>query len=136
MFDLYLSDGYGTSLGGQIELTSSGSCDGEEITWNMAQLSYIDKGWNKVALSFADADAWMNNVDLTQIDTFRIYDFVVAGDYVEMIVDNICVGTYDEAVELGFLTPAEETDYADNDVHISEIEMNKENRERHYADLI
>ncbi len=110
MFWLYMSDGYGTSLAGQIELTSSGAPDVEEISWSMAELSYIETGWNAVALPFASATTWMADTDTTAIDCFRIYDFVVTGEEVEMRIDNLCVGSYDDAVELGFIIPEEETD--------------------------
>ncbi len=110
MFDIYFSDGYGTSLGGQIELTSGHASDVEEISWSMAELSYIETGWNKVALSLETASTWMDDADLSQIDTFRIYDFVVAGEPVEIRIDNICFGTKAEAIELGYLAAEEEVE--------------------------
>ncbi len=112
MFWLYLSDGYGTSLGGQIEITSGGAPDVEEISWSMAELSYVQDGWNPVALPLSTASTWMDGSDLSAINSFRLYDFVVAGEEVEIRIDQLGFGTYEDAVELGFIVAEEETEEA------------------------
>lgn len=107
MFWLYTSDSEGTSHTGQIELTSSGSPDSQEITWYVADLSNLQTGWNKIALPISTADK-MSDVDFTKINMFRIYDFTVSADApVELRVDNLCVGSESEAIEAGFLSKTE-----------------------------
>ncbi len=109
MFWFYTSDRIGTQYTGQIELTSSGASDAEEITWSMEDLGKIKTGWNKVALPFYWANI-MSSTDLTAINFFRIYDFVMSqDDVIEFRVDNICVGTREEAIAAGFLEEEEST---------------------------
>ncbi len=105
MFWLYTGDVFGTLYTGQIELTSSGTSDSEELTWSMSVLkNKLQNGWNKVALPLSDAQK-MSDADLSAINFFRIYDFVaIPEEPAEFRIDNVWVGTKEEALEEGFLT--------------------------------
>ena len=110
MFWFYTSDHLGTQFTGQIELTSSGASDVEELTWSMSDIKRkINNGWNKIALPISSAQK-MSDTDLSAINFFRIYDFVISeDDAIEFRVDNVCVGTKDEAIAAGFITEEEIT---------------------------
>jgi hypothetical protein len=60
--------------GGQIELTSGGSCDINEMTWELGG-RITENGWNEIWLpiSFAETKATGGNVDLTAVNFLRLY---------------------------------------------------------------
>ena len=60
--------------GGQIELTSGGTCDVNEMTWELGGL-ITENGWNEfwLPISFESAKATGGKVDLTAVNFMRIY---------------------------------------------------------------
>lgn len=59
---------------GQIELTSSGNSDANELAWGLGSLN-LSPGWNTVYLPFAKA-AKIGSFDDTSVNYFRIYNLV------------------------------------------------------------
>ena len=60
----------------QIELTSSGTYDKEEIHWDMTKFT-LNTGWNTLYLPFSEAEAQddgVNKFDITAINYFRFYN--------------------------------------------------------------
>jgi hypothetical protein len=87
-FDLYISDisllGQGDA---QLEITSSGGPDRNEIGWNVRELS-LNSGWNKMELSLSRASHGGNDVNFKAINFFRLYHTNLFGPIVAKI-DNI-----------------------------------------------
>ena len=74
---------------GQIEITSSGTCDVNESNWNVDQ--YITKtGWNEIWLDISTAGSTGGEADLTRIHFFRIY---IENSSATFYIDNIEVVT-------------------------------------------
>jgi len=71
---IYVSDVSAFSAGGQIEISSSGKNDQDELNWSVKDLN-LSNGWNKVHLAIADAGK-MGEPDLSAINFFRFYQFV------------------------------------------------------------
>lgn len=58
---------------GQIELTSSGDCDKQEVSWNVPKLG-LKSGWNDVRLLISNPDSETNpGLNLANINYFRFY---------------------------------------------------------------
>ena len=55
----------------QVEISSSGKADANELNW---QLPNLVDGWNKVDLKLTDANAVGGDIDLRNINWFRIYN--------------------------------------------------------------
>ena len=72
-FWLYISDVSLYDHIGQIEITSSGSFDVDEYSWNMNNI-FLKNGWNYMVLPFATASK-NGTPDLSAINFFRIYGF-------------------------------------------------------------
>ena len=71
-FYLYCSDISKIGTEGQIEITSSGTCDVNEYNWYLTQ--YVTKtGWNDVWLDLSGAGTTGGVADLTSINYLRIY---------------------------------------------------------------
>lgn len=99
-FDLYVSDAASViakNTSGQIELTSSGKADSQEIAWRVSTLNQtLQDGWNEVALKFSEAAitgplSSEMPIDLAGVNFFRIY---MNGTYPEgfyILVDNLRV---------------------------------------------
>ncbi len=87
-FYVYCSDI--TKMGyGQIEITSSSNCDVNEANWNIDQ--YITKtGWNEIWLEFNTAGSTGGEVDLSNVNYFRIY---ILDSTATFYIDNIEVLT-------------------------------------------
>ncbi|MBR4282979.1 MAG: hypothetical protein IKT35_04615, partial [Clostridia bacterium] len=73
-FQFYISD-VSAIKNGQIEITSSGKPDANEINWTTSQLS-LKNGWNVVYLDFADSNIKGDALSLTGINYMRIYMFL------------------------------------------------------------
>lgn len=60
---------------GQVEISSSGSYDVDEISWDFAArvLPQLSDGWNFVTLKLDGTSNVLGNPDLASIDFFRIY---------------------------------------------------------------
>ena len=88
-FDLYIQDIslVSTSDPHQIELSSSGGPDVNEIHWTLPKAGALKNGWNKIELNMANADD-DNGVDLSAVNWFRFYHTTAPGSVVFKI-DNI-----------------------------------------------
>ena len=62
-----------------MELTSSGTCDEEEISWRMADIlaQCTENGWNAIRLSLSNPTGRQGRIDLSRVNYFRWY-FVLA----------------------------------------------------------
>lgn len=71
------------SSGGQIELTSSGNCDVEELGFSRGFAWELDEGWNylKVSLDSGYSDGKYDN---TKLSYFRLYSFVTDDSVIEL----------------------------------------------------
>lgn len=65
---------------GQMELTSSGEPDKEELTWMIVPSNLnLKAGWNQIVLKFKDAGTTGGAINLNAIKFFRLYMFPKAG---------------------------------------------------------
>ncbi len=89
-FDLYISDVslFNWDWPGQIEITSSGNPDSQELHWNFTGQLRLRNGWNRVVLKLSEAEISGGNIDLSAINFFRIYHLEVQGP-VEIKIDNM-----------------------------------------------
>ncbi|MDR0698661.1 MAG: DUF3823 domain-containing protein [Tannerella sp.] len=89
-FDLYISDVsvFDWTWSGQIELTSSGNPDSQELHWNFTSERRLQNGWNKVVLKLSEAEETGGRLDLSAVNFFRIYHLVVNGP-VDIKIDNM-----------------------------------------------
>lgn len=72
---------------GRIEISSSGTCDKDEYSWDLGDLG-LEKGWNWVALPFIDAKVYgMPNADA--LNYFRMYQS--AQQIIKMRIDSISI---------------------------------------------
>jgi hypothetical protein len=88
-FYLYISDAsvINWEWPGQIEITSSGNPDSQELHWNFMSQLRLKNGWNKVVLKLSEAEVTGGNIDLEAINFFRIYNLDVSGPVVIKIDD-------------------------------------------------
>ncbi len=70
-FSLYCSDVNNVGIG-QIEISSSGTCDKNELNWSFEQ-NITKSGWNDVYLPISGAGTTGGAIDLTKVNYFRIY---------------------------------------------------------------
>ena len=84
-------DGRAHVNGGQIELSSSGKCDVQELSWNAS--TYVTKrGWNELKLSFANATMHSGEpFDPSRLNYFRIYLQTTDGSVPKVYLDDIYV---------------------------------------------
>ncbi len=93
-FDLYIADGAqieGLKTDNSfLELTSSGSCDHQEIAWNISKILGDDakEGWNHVTLYFAEAEVTDGEIDLSAVNYMRFFN-VSNAHTTEGFIDNI-----------------------------------------------
>lgn len=89
-FDLYISDPsvFNWDWPGQIELTSSGQPDQQELNWNFTSQLRLRNEWNILVLKLSDANVSGGNIDLSAVNFFRIYHLDVNGP-VEIKIDNM-----------------------------------------------
>lgn len=88
-FWIYCTDISEIGSVGQIEITSSGTCDINEYNWNV--MSYVTKtGWNEVWLDLSGAGTTGGSADLTNINFMRIYFLDATASF---YIDNIEVVT-------------------------------------------
>lgn len=68
---LYVSDTSLLGTDGQLEITSSGTFDTDEYSWDLTSLQLVN-GWNHLNLRMKNADK-IGNPDLSAINFFRLY---------------------------------------------------------------
>ncbi|MBP3237190.1 MAG: DUF3823 domain-containing protein [Bacteroidales bacterium] len=74
-FDLYISDTNALNLDsgdGQIEISSSGTCDQQELNWVFKSTLRLQNGWNHLSLKLSDAGS-SGNINLSSVNWFRLY---------------------------------------------------------------
>lgn len=76
---------------GQLELTSSGTCDQEETSWNISK-NMLKDGWNTLYLSFESPGE--NAANLKAINYVRVYIHITGKN--KVMLDELSVGTDDE----------------------------------------
>ena len=79
-FKWYISDiSKLKNAAGQLEISSSGANDVNELAWTTNFISYCKSGWNDVTLDLHNASATGGVIDLTKINWIRFYNetFVV-----------------------------------------------------------
>lgn len=76
-FWLYIDDidsfNGGSNTDGQFELTSSGECDKEELSWLMEDENWVT-GWNHVIWTLDDANG--NDLNFSAVNFIRVYKFM------------------------------------------------------------
>jgi len=73
-FKMYVSDVTTFSGSGQFELTSSGKCDNQEISWSVGDVAKcLHNGWNDVVLDF-NRSSWSDEFNPENVNFFRFYD--------------------------------------------------------------
>src|SRR5665647_2897923 len=89
-FNMYISDVSVVNWNwpGQIEITSSGNPDSQELHWNFNSQLRLANGWNKVVLKLSEAEVSGGNLNLKAINFFRIYNLDVKGP-VDIKIDNM-----------------------------------------------
>jgi len=75
-FKMYISDVDAfQNCSGQIEISSSGTCDKEETCWLVNKIApCLHNGWNDIVLDFSRADAWASDFNPANINWFRFYE--------------------------------------------------------------
>lgn len=71
---------------GQIELTSSGTCDSNEINWSFSQ-AIKNQGWNDVYLALPSSGTTGGEIDLSKLNYLRIYVLNCASS--DLYIDSI-----------------------------------------------
>ncbi|OQB30698.1 MAG: hypothetical protein BWY08_01059 [Bacteroidetes bacterium ADurb.Bin174] len=89
-FYLYISDvsAINWDWPGQIEITSSGNPDSQELHWNFMSQLRLKNGWNKVVLKLSEGEETGGKIDLSRVNFFRIYHLDVNGP-VEIKIDHL-----------------------------------------------
>lgn len=90
-FDMYVSDAEALQLtAGQIEITSSGKADSQEIGWNLPGcLSGLQTGWNHIELALSDGVIKGGEFNPDNVNWFRFY---ASGKYLKdcyIKIDNL-----------------------------------------------
>jgi hypothetical protein len=86
-FWLYISKA--TTLGGQIEISSSGDADQQEYNWDPATIKNLKPGaWTEVKLNIRDAAISNGPVNLAAINFFRMY-LETGEDGIDIGIDGI-----------------------------------------------
>ncbi len=88
---VWITDASLLTWGGQIELTSSGTCDQQELAWSPAVFITHD-GWNDIYLPFETALENGGSFDPTRANFFRLFlNFGAASSECDVVVDNVFV---------------------------------------------
>ena len=89
-FYIYCSDISKLGDQGQVEITSSGTCDKNEYNWNISQC-ITQTGWNEVWLDLFSAGVTGGEADLSAINYLRIYTLNSSAtfyiDCIEVVTD-------------------------------------------------
>jgi hypothetical protein len=87
-FYLYVDDVSVFGAGeGSIEITSSGTSDQQEISWNFSQMNLVN-GWNRVELKLSEAVQYDGDANIHALNFFRMYCLTVQRN-VSMNIDCI-----------------------------------------------
>lgn len=84
---VWVSDVSAMSIG-QIEITSGGDCDKNELSWNTN--TYLKKsGWNELYLPLSDAGITGGAFNAKSMNYMRIYIFPKEGKTINYYLDDI-----------------------------------------------
>ena len=89
-FRLYVDDAdkFNAGSGGQIEISSSGKADNNELSWRFSEIDKLETGWNTLDLQLSKANKVGGDIDLSAVNWFRIYQGSLKGD-ITLKLDNI-----------------------------------------------
>jgi hypothetical protein len=90
---IYIEDAEKLTGNGQLELTSSGTCDVEETSWSLTK-EMFKNGWNELTLSVFNAD--MDTANLSAINYIRFYEFTDGQN--SWSIDDLAFGAREEFV--------------------------------------
>ncbi len=105
-FDLYVSDAAAlaedqSNYGLQIEITSAGRCDAEELEWELqAGCGILKDGWNHVRLPIPKGGT--ANIDMRRINFFRLHLLNLKScrdDLLVVMLDNVYLSFFDDNVD-------------------------------------
>ncbi len=74
--DIYISDASAVNWDNgdaNIEISSSGKPDQQELAWPLRSSLRLTNGWNRLSLKLSEANATGGNIDLTKVNFIRIY---------------------------------------------------------------
>ncbi len=102
-FSLYVEDAE-KFVGGEMELSSSGNCDVQEMNWSPTK--YITKqGWNEVYLPLNDTKSVASDFNPAKVNFVRLFMMTADGNYGNYYIDDVyfCMGApeEDEGNEVG-----------------------------------
>jgi hypothetical protein len=72
----------------QIEISSSGTYDKNELNWGWTHLN-LKTGWNELTLPFSAAKLEGGQIDLSRINYFRFFSHRFVGSPLVVKIDNI-----------------------------------------------
>ena len=84
-------------VSGEMELTSSGNCDKQELNWSPTK--YITKqGWNEVYFPLSDTKSVASDFNPQKVNFIRLFMMTADGNYGNYYIDDIyfCMGTVEE----------------------------------------
>lgn len=87
-FSIFISDINTITSEGQLEISSSGKPDDQELSWPISALS-LKNGWNEVALKLSTAGATNGAIDYAKINFLRMYAFPKDGAATIFKLDNL-----------------------------------------------
>lgn len=87
-FSLYISDVNSVTGVGQLEISSSGKNDQNELFWGFSALG-LKNGWNRVALKVSAGSSTGGAIDFTKINFMRLYIFAKNGASTTFRLDNM-----------------------------------------------
>jgi hypothetical protein len=67
------------TAGGNIEISSSGTCDINELSWGVP-LTGLKDGWNELDLKLSQSAITDGRTDLSAVNFFRIYHHGIKND--------------------------------------------------------
>ena len=87
-FWLYIEDNEKLSSG-QMELSSAGKADVQELAWFSASIGAVKQGWNEIVLPLFEADRTPADFDPTKVTWMRLYLIMEDGNYGNYYIDDI-----------------------------------------------
>lgn len=91
-FWLYLSDAsqFKRGVDGEFEISSSRTCDNEEIHWRFMDMNtdLLNDGWNKMDLKLSEGETSGKSINLNGLNWFRMYSRGI-NDNIEVRIDDM-----------------------------------------------
>ena len=73
----------------ELEITSSGDCDKQELNWQIEHFKGLKRGWNEIVLPFADASAVWEDFDPSKANFIRMFTLSNDGTYGDYYIDDV-----------------------------------------------